>query len=39
MIELFPQISDKMRREAEGVWNLSRALSPEKAASFLLNYT
>lgn len=39
MTELFPNINEKLRQEAADVWSLATALTPERAAKFLLEYT
>jgi len=39
MIELFPNISEKLRQEAKSVWDLASILSPERAAKLLADYT
>ena len=39
MIELFPDISDKLRQEAADVWSLAKVLTPERAAKLLFEYT
>lgn len=39
MIELFTNINDRLRQEAEDVWNLASILSPERATRLLSEYT
>lgn len=39
MIELFANISDKLRQEASDVWQLASILSPERATRLLSEYT
>lgn len=39
MIELFPTISNKIREEAENIWNISKHMNPVEAAKFLDIYT
>ena len=39
MIELFPTISNKIKEEAENIWNISRQMNPVEAAKFLDIYT
>lgn len=39
MTELFTNINDRLRQEAEDVWNLASILSPERAARLLSEYT
>lgn len=39
MTELFTNINDRLRQEAEDVWNLAIILSPERAARLLSEYT
>ena len=39
MTELFTNINNRLRQEAEDVWNLASILSPERAARLLSEYT
>ena len=38
MIELFPNISDELREQAEVYWNLIRTQSPEVAVQLMQAY-
>ena len=39
MIELFTNINDRLKQEAEDVWKLASILAPERAARLLSEYT
>lgn len=39
MIELFPDISDQIRKEIAEVWDMARSMSPLDASNFLNTYT
>ena len=39
MIELFTNINDRLKQEAEDVWNLASILTPERATRLLSEYT